>query len=413
MKQPGALDAKCENCHTSVSQIEAHLAHGDDLDCKACHIRHVLSCTNCHFPTMLEEHKKVAMPKTGWVFLMNYDGKVTSANMQTHVVQDDKTFMLFAPQNSHSVMKEGRQCEDCHATGIVKLVENGELDLTRLEESELLQTMGVIPVLEGVKYNFVYHNYDNGNWVPIADAAVPMVHYAGYGEPLSQEQFTAMATVQGVGSVVRCDFNEDKRVDIADVIALILFMRDNPGDMKGDFNKDGLLGIADAISMIERLHESSCPETSALLASDNTRSSGIEILGLSPEDIEYIEQMMAQMHLTPEQEAAFRLALYGDSGPARLPKVFALEQNLPNPFNPATTISYSVPEGAPVQVTLKVYDIRGRLACTLVDGTRDAGTYNALWNGTDAAGRSLSSGVYLYRLQAGNFTRTRKMVLLK
>ena len=96
-----------------------------------------------------------------------------------------------------------------------------------------------------------------------------------------------------------------------------------------------------------------------------------------------------------------------------MPKVFSLAQNSPNPFNPSTTISYSVPEGTSVQVTLKVYDIRGRLVRTLVDEVRQPGTYSVFWDGKDEAGCQVSSGVYLYRMQARDFVQTRKMVLLK
>jgi len=98
---------------------------------------------------------------------------------------------------------------------------------------------------------------------------------------------------------------------------------------------------------------------------------------------------------------------------ATLPRAFMLGQNFPNPFNPATTISYSVPEGPAVHVTLKVYDIRGNLVRILVDEVREAGAYSVSWEATDRAGRQVSSGVYLYRLQAGDFLQTRKMVLLK
>ncbi|HUU28590.1 MAG TPA: two-component regulator propeller domain-containing protein [archaeon] len=106
-------------------------------------------------------------------------------------------------------------------------------------------------------------------------------------------------------------------------------------------------------------------------------------------------------------------SLAGVAEAAGLPRVFSLSQNSPNPFNPSTTISYSIPEGILTPVSLKVYDLRGKLARTLIQGARPAGVYSVYWDGTDEAGRQLSSGVYFYRLQAGEFTQTRKMVLLK
>ncbi len=89
----------------------------------------------------------------------------------------------------------------------------------------------------------------------------------------------------------------------------------------------------------------------------------------------------------------------------------ALEQNNPNPFNPVTMIGYTVPTKA--KVTLQVYDVTGRLVTTLVDQARDAGRYSAEWNGRNAAGDPVGSGVYFYRLSVGNNSLTRKMVLLK
>ncbi len=207
-----------------------------------------------------------------------------------------------------------------------------------------------------------------------------------------------------------CDFNGDGNINIADVISLLIFMRDNPGDLSADFNDDGSANIADAIAMLLAMRDGTCPDAGVLLA---TAGETVRIEGLTAEEISYLEEIMADLDLTEEQEAAFRLALYGKSGPANLPKMYSLAQNVPNPFNPSTTISYSVPEGVSVQVSLKVYDIRGRQVSTLVNEVREPGTYTVFWDGTDEAGRQVASGVYFYRMQAGDFVQTRKMVLLK
>ncbi len=86
--------------------------------------------------------------------------------------------------------------------------------------------------------------------------------------------------------------------------------------------------------------------------------------------------------------------------------VFTLNQNYPNPFNPATTISFTI--GKPVFVSLKIYDLLGNEITTLVNEERPAGTYETEFNAS-----SLGGGVYFYKLTAGNFTETKKLVLLK
>ncbi|MFC1537667.1 T9SS type A sorting domain-containing protein [Gemmatimonadota bacterium] len=97
-----------------------------------------------------------------------------------------------------------------------------------------------------------------------------------------------------------------------------------------------------------------------------------------------------------------------------LPKAFALGQNYPNPLNPSTTISYSVPEGEGlVLVSLRIYNLRGQVVRVLVEDLREPGIYTVSWNGTWKNGRQVASGVYLYRMKAGSFMQTRKMVLLK
>jgi hypothetical protein len=88
------------------------------------------------------------------------------------------------------------------------------------------------------------------------------------------------------------------------------------------------------------------------------------------------------------------------------PERFALSANYPNPFNAITKISYTVANTG--NVSLKVYDITGRLVCTLLDRFHEAGEYDAVWDASD-----YSSGVYFYKLQAGDFVSTKKMNLLK
>jgi hypothetical protein len=113
-----------------------------------------------------------------------------------------------------------------------------------------------------------------------------------------------------------------------------------------------------------------------------------------------------------ENESAF--AVLGPdlvTGIKDTPPVFALEQNVPNPFNPSTTIAFTLREAA--EIRLEVFDASGRHVRTLAAGTREATRHEVQWNGRDDAGTEVASGVYFYRLTAGELTLTHKMVLLK
>jgi flagellar hook assembly protein FlgD len=92
-------------------------------------------------------------------------------------------------------------------------------------------------------------------------------------------------------------------------------------------------------------------------------------------------------------------------------KNFLLSQNYPNPFNPTTSIDYTLPKSSPV--TLKIFNLLGQEIRTLVNEHQSAGTRTVVWDGQDHSGRQVSSGIYVYQLQAGNVVRSRKMLLVR
>jgi flagellar hook assembly protein FlgD len=94
-----------------------------------------------------------------------------------------------------------------------------------------------------------------------------------------------------------------------------------------------------------------------------------------------------------------------------MPKEFVLHQNYPNPFNPITSLRYDLPNDGLVNIT--VYDMMGRAVITLVNGSQTAGFKSIQWNSTNDRNEPVSAGLYLYTIQAGEFSQTRKMVLLK
>jgi hypothetical protein len=197
LKEPGAMDTHCEKCHDSIKPSFSHTVHDTKLDCKACHVRHVVSCANCHFDHMVQQKERKGIPVHGWLFLMNYRGKVSSASMQTFVVRPNKTFLMFAPHMSHSISKEGKKCEDCHGTKtMIEAQKGGALKLCWLEDGKLKNLKGVIPVVEGLKYNCIYQDFVDGKWIPLKDPKDPMVQYVGFGTPLSRRQLEALVEPQ-------------------------------------------------------------------------------------------------------------------------------------------------------------------------------------------------------------------------
>lgn len=94
-----------------------------------------------------------------------------------------------------------------------------------------------------------------------------------------------------------------------------------------------------------------------------------------------------------------------------IPREYMLAQNYPNPFNPSTVIRFALPRSG--NMSLKIYNIVGQEVSSLVEGYLPAGAFRATWDGTDMSGQAVSSGIYLYRLKAGDYVEIRKMLLMK
>jgi hypothetical protein len=94
-----------------------------------------------------------------------------------------------------------------------------------------------------------------------------------------------------------------------------------------------------------------------------------------------------------------------------IPLDFRLKQNYPNLFNPATTIEYSLPKRG--HVTIELFNLLGQKVRTLVDEPKTAGSYQVIWDGKDDNGSEVASGIYLCKLQVGDESQTKKMLLIK
>ncbi len=213
-----------------------------------------------------------------------------------------------------------------------------------------------------------------------------------------------------LGPGVSADYSGDGTVSPQDVLSLLLMARERPDSPLLDWDRDGRWSIRDALSLLLEIRRGDCPGCggSALTAAEAPLAGR-----LSAAEVNYLEELLPRLGLSSQDLRLLTAALHGEPQRPALPQVFALEQNHPNPFNPSTTIGYSIPEGQRVLVRLEIYNLRGMLVRRLVEGEREAGRHSVAWDGRDARGRALASGVYLCRLRAGGFSATRKLVLLK
>lgn len=140
-------------------------------------------------------------------------------------------------------------------------------------------------------------------------------------------------------------------------------------------------------------------QVEALIGKKLTSEEGQILIDAANTLIEYLSG-----HLTKEANKR-------QAGIADLPKSYLLEHNYPNPFNPKTTIRFHLPNSS--FVTFKIYNVNGTLVKTLVSESISAGVHSFVWNGTNESGQQVSSGMYIYRLQAGKFSAVKKMLFIK
>ena len=111
------------------------------------------------------------------------------------------------------------------------------------------------------------------------------------------------------------------------------------------------------------------------------------------------------------QSAYQNVNLHSSNDILQLPHNFLVYQNHPNPFNPITTLRYDIPQV--VNVNISIYDMMGRQVKMLINEIQSSGYKSVQWNSTNNQGKPVSAGVYLYKIQAGDFVDTKKMILLK
>jgi hypothetical protein len=188
--EPGAVEVKCENCHDGA-KCKAFALHAGKVDCSACHARTPDQCHNCHLETKLRDKKSISVKIENALFLVNHEGRVTAGTFLSYAY-GSKTMITFGRSFSHSVTKQGRACAECHGTKIVADVADNRFRFMTWENGGIKNVQGVIPVVDGVRWNAVFLDRRGDQWVPLEKPDEPLIQYSAYCTPLSREQLARM-----------------------------------------------------------------------------------------------------------------------------------------------------------------------------------------------------------------------------
>ena len=139
-------------------------------------------------------------------------------------------------------------------------------------------------------------------------------------------------------------------------------------------------------------------------------SSG-EVARITLKEGEDISLAIEEIEVRDIHNESHKLEVEEDYSPSFAPKANALMQNYPNPFNPQTTITFDIVNAR--RVSIDIFDVNGRLVKNLLNERRSGGRHSVQWNGTNNSGSTVPSGIYFYRINAGEFNATRKMILLR
>jgi len=230
---------------------------------------------------------------------------------------------------------------------------------------------------------------------------------------LDTADFTTSTVIRGLpinnrpADPPEADVNEDGRIDIRDLILVIEALGEAaPTNPRVDVNEDGSVNKGDLLIIVENLDDSAIPAAPALSAA---------LAGVSPATLQtWLNLLQADSDSSVVYHKTLAI-LQGILAAAR-PHETALMPNYPNPFNPETWIPYQLSK--PTDVTLTIYAVNGHVVRRLSLGHQPAGMYQsrsraAYWDGRNAFGESVASGVYFYTLTAGDFITTRKMLIHK
>lgn len=206
MRQTGAMTAACSDCHTAdaveyppLPGTKSHTVHKGKLACNACHVQNTIACYNCHFGVLAETKSKpdsFAKRIKDFLLLVKYNGQVTSGTLQTLVGEKNEPFITYVPYFTHSIMNQGRKCEQCHNTEAVNTLASDEkFKPVVYENNDLTFYKGIVPLSPDL-LEWLFLEKKNGKWIPFEPSQEPLVQLGVYAEPFSREELRKMAEKQ-------------------------------------------------------------------------------------------------------------------------------------------------------------------------------------------------------------------------
>lgn len=402
---PGAIQADCSNsgCHAGFTHPNPSVdPHGGKLHCTSCHAQSNLACYNCHFESQVETHlKRPQRQLTGFIFLVNRtkDNKIHPATFQS-ITYQGKAGIVIGPSVAHTIVKTGaRTCTDCHKNmgGNIPAINDYDEDgimkfATWKTDSTLSWHQGVVPIPEDYERSFVmdYLTYNGLTSDPVAPSKNWSIIKSDedqfqmlYCTPLSVDQMAKLGMNTTWVPVELAAFTASVSGTNVNLSWTTATETNNNGFeiQKKVAGKFVAIGFVKGHGTTSEQHQYSY--------TDKQTQPGKYVYRLKQLDLDGTFEYSKEVEVNVIQGLTFSLA-----------------QNYPNPFNPTTRISYTIPQAAYVQ--LNVYDGLGNLVKELVSEQKEAGYFDVQFDGSN-----LSSGIYYYQIKAGNFTETKKLVLMK
>ncbi|RKU12105.1 hypothetical protein C6501_11375 [Candidatus Poribacteria bacterium] len=347
------------------------------------------------------------------------DVRLTFSTSETNLLTGDTFTLNLNAENITDLA--GWQTDIVFDPNVLEAVEVTEGDFLKSEGSATFFQGGTIDNTGGkIKGMFAARQSEGGVSGTGTLLSVTFMAKAGAETQITLENFefgasdgTIIPTVPPnititVGEYPAWDVNQDGRGSILDLILVAQDLGSGaPANLRTDVNRDGVINVQDLIIVSQHIGESTDSAASPVLAMDNKEFTLIMVQA-------WIDQAQA----ANDGSLAFRQGIENLQKllASMLPEKTTLLANYPNPFNPETWIPYHLAK--PANVTLTIYAANGAIVRTLALGHQAAGIYQsrsraAHWDGKNSVGESVASGVYFYTLTAGDFTATRKMLILK